>query len=114
MADIQRAAEALRRVLAPDRVMTAPEDTLVYSYDGTWVVGRPEIAVTPLDTQEVAAVVRVAAQENIPIVPRGAATGLAGGAVPVFGGIVVNLTRMNRILEIDRINMSVVTQPGVV
>ncbi|MEA2639565.1 MAG: glycolate oxidase, partial [Chloroflexota bacterium] len=114
MPDIARATAKLRAALAPDRVLTAPEEIVVYSYDGTWVVGRPEIVATPLNTQEVAAVVRVAGEETIPIVPRGAASGLAGGAVPVFGGIVINLTRMNRILEIDRVNMTVVTQPGVV
>lgn len=114
MANIDRAVAALQKALAPNRVTTAPEDMVVYSYDGTWVVGRPQIAVTPLDTREVAAAVRVAADEGIPIVPRGAASGLAGGAVPVFGGMVVSMTRMNRILEIDRVNMTVVTQPGVV
>lgn len=114
MADIERAERALRIALSPERVTTAPEEMVVYSYDGTWVVGRPQIVVTPLDTQEVAATVRIASDEGIPIVPRGAASGLAGGAVPLFGGIVVNLTRMNRILEIDRVNMTIVTQPGVV
>lgn len=114
MPNLERAVAALRRSLAPDRVTTAAEDMVVYSYDGTWVVGRPEIAITPLDTREVAAAVRVAADEGIPIVPRGAASGLAGGAVPVFGGMVVSMTRMNRILEIDRVNMTVVTEPGVV
>src|SRR5438046_1824769 len=112
MPDIERAAQKLRAALAPDRVLTAPEEIVVYSYDGTWVVGRPEIVATPLNTEEVAAVVRVAGDENIPIVPRGAASGLAGGAVPVFGGIVVNLTRMNRILDIDKVNMTVLTEPG--
>src|SRR5437588_5250840 len=100
--DIERATAALRKTIAPDRVMTAPEDMVVYSYDGTWVVGRPQIAVTVLDAQEISAVVRVASEEEMPVVPRGAASGLAGGAVPVFGGIVLNMTRMNRILEIDR------------
>lgn len=114
MPNLERAVAALRKALAPDRVTTAAEDMVVYSYDGTWVVGRPEIAITPLDTREVAAAVRVAADEGIPIVPRGAASGLAGGAVPVFGGMVVSMTRMNRILEIDRVNMTVVTEPGVV
>src|SRR2546428_13798681 len=89
MPDIERAAAALRQALAPDRVMTEPEDTHVYSYDGTWVVGRPEIAVTPLNTQEVAAVGRIASEERIPIGPRGAASGLAGGgASPLCGGCV--------------------------
>ncbi|MPZ14586.1 MAG: FAD-binding protein [Chloroflexi bacterium] len=114
MYDVDRVAAALRGVLPSDRVTTAPEDMIVYSYDGTWLVGRPQMAVTPLDAREVAAAVRVAADEHVPIVPRGAASGLAGGAVPAFGGIVVNMTRMNRILDIDRVNMTVVTQPGVV
>lgn len=114
MPDVDHAVAALRKELAPQRVTTAPEDMVVYSYDGTWVVGRPQMAVTPLDAGEVATAVRVAASERIPIVPRGAASGLAGGAVPIFGGMVVNMTRMNRILEIDRVNMTVVTQPGVV
>jgi glycolate oxidase len=112
--DVERATALLRQAIAPDRVMTAPEDMVVYSYDGTWVVGRPQIAVTVLDAEEIASVVRVASQEEIPIVPRGAASGLAGGAVPVFGGIVLNMTRMNHIIEIDRVNMTVVTEPGVV
>jgi glycolate oxidase len=112
--DVDRATALLKQVIAPDRVMTAPEDMVVYSYDGTWVVGRPQIAVTVLNTEEIASVVRVASEEEIPIVPRGAASGLAGGAVPVFGGIVLNMTRMNHILEIDRVNMTVVTEPGVV
>ncbi len=114
MADFERVAGRLREALAPDRVSTAPEDMAVYSYDGTWVVGRPEIAVVPLDVREVAAIVKIADEESMPIVPRGAASGLAGGAVPVFGGIVVSMTRMNKILDIDKVNMTVVTQPGVV
>jgi glycolate oxidase len=112
--DVERATALLKQVIAPERVMTAPEDMVVYSYDGTWVVGRPQIAVTVLNAEEIASVVRVASDEEIPIVPRGAASGLAGGAVPVFGGIVLNMTRMNHIIEIDRVNMTVVTEPGVV
>jgi len=112
--DVDRAVAELRKVIAPERVMTAPEDMVVYSYDGTWVVGRPQVAVTVLDAEEVAAVVRIASDEEIPVVPRGAASGLAGGAVPLFGGIVINMTRMNHILEIDRVNMTVTTEPGVV
>lgn len=113
-AAIDRAVDALRRHLAPERVTTAPEDMVVYSYDGTWVVGRPQIAVTPLNTEEVAVAVRVAATEGIPIVPRGAASGLAGGSVPIFGGLVVNMTRMNHILGVDKVNMTVATEPGVI
>ena len=112
--DVDRAVAELRKAIPSDRVMTAPEDMVVYSYDGTWVVGRPQVAVTVLNAEEVASVVKIASDEEIPIVPRGAASGLAGGAVPLFGGIVINMTRMNHILEIDRVNMTVTTEPGVV
>ena len=77
MPDLDRAAADLRKELAPERVLTAPEDMVVYSYDGTWVVGKPQIAVLPLTAQEVAATVRVAAAEGIPIVPRGAHSAFA-------------------------------------
>src|SRR4051812_47286737 len=112
--DIDRAYAALQKALTPDRVTRAPEDMVVYSYDGTWVVGRPQMAVTVLSAEDVSAVVRIASDEEIPIVPRGAASGLAGGSVPLFGGIVVNMTRMNKIIEIDKVGMTVMTEPGVV
>jgi glycolate oxidase len=77
--------------------------------------GRPADAVVfPANTQEVAAVVRVCAQHRVPIVPRGAGTGYTGGAVPMQGGIVIALERMNRILEIDEANLVAVVEPHVV
>jgi len=74
----------------------------------------PEALVRPQTTDEIAAIVKLANRSLIPITPRGAGSGLSGGAVPIHGGIVLLVDRMNRILEIDRENMMVVVEPGVV
>jgi glycolate oxidase len=106
--------EQLRRVLPAERVHTTPEDLAVYSYDGTWELGHPQAVVSPLTTEEVQEVVRLAHRMGLPVVPRGGGTGLAGGSVPTAGGIVLNTTLMNRIMAIDRLNMVAVVQPGVI
>jgi len=74
----------------------------------------PEAVVHPADTAEVSAVMKLANRERIPVTPRGAGSGLSGGAVPVYGGIVLATDRMNRILELDRANLMIVVEPGVV
>jgi glycolate oxidase len=106
--------QALRDVLPPERVHDTAEDLAVFGYDGTWATHRPEAAVSPLTAEEVAAVVKVARRFGAPVVARGGGTGLAGGSVPVEGGVVVNTTMMNRIVEMDAPNMVAVVQPGVV
>lgn len=106
--------DRLRCVMAAERVHSTPEDLAVYGYDGTWALHRPDAVVSPLTTEEVAAVVSVACEVGVPVVPRGGGTGLAGGSVPVQGGVVLNMTRMNRLLEMDRPNMVAVVQPGIV
>jgi glycolate oxidase len=74
----------------------------------------PEAAVSVRSAGEIAAILKLANRERIPVTPRGAGSGLSGGAVPLFGGIVLATDRMNRILEIDRENMMIVVEPGVV
>jgi len=74
----------------------------------------PEAAVRPASAREVADIMKLANRARVPVTPRGAGSGLSGGAVPVFGGIVMLFDRMNRILEIDRENMMIVVEPGVV
>jgi glycolate oxidase len=95
-------------------VSTAPEDLAVYAYDGTWAEVRPDVVIHPQTTEQVAAVLRIADERRIPVVPRGAATGLAGAAVPVEGSICLNMARMSRILEISTADTLAVVQPGVV
>ena len=106
--------EAMRRILPEKRVHSTPEDLAVFGYDGTWATHRPDVVVSPLTAEEVAAVVKIARQMDLPVVPRGGGTGLAGGSVPVRGGVVINTTMMNRVLELDTQNMVAVVQPGVI
>ena len=94
-----------------------PDRMLDYAHDETQGVEyshAPEVVVKPDGAKEIAAIMRLANRERIPVTPRGAGSGLSGGAVPVFGGILLSLERMNRILEIDTANLVVVVEPGVV
>lgn len=106
--------EELEALVGEENVLTSPEELLCYSYDSTVLQHLPEIVVLPKSTEEVAATVKLANREKIPIVPRGAGTNLAGGTIPIQGGIVLSLTRMIEIREIGTINMAAVVQPGVV
>src|SRR5262245_5555276 len=91
-----------------------PEDLLVYEYDGTIDRGRPSVVVLPETAEQVAAIVRLANRYGLPVVPRGAGTGLSGGALATEGGVLMPMTRMKRILEIDPVNRLAVVEPGLV
>ena len=88
----------LRETVGAAYVFSEPGDLLAYEYDASNITAVPDLAVLPGSADEVARVLRIAARHGIPVVPRGAGTGVAGGALPVVGGIVVVMTRMNRIL----------------
>jgi glycolate oxidase len=104
----------LRETLPPDSVLTAEEDLICYGTDATRISGRPEAVVRPAEAGQVSGIVRVAASHKAPIVPRGAGTGLSGGCVPTRGGVVVTTERLNRIIEIDPVDLVAVVEPGVV
>jgi glycolate oxidase subunit GlcD len=105
----------LRRVLDSTRVVEDETELLVYECDGLPLFkNRPDVVVFPKTTDEVSQVVRIANEYKVPFLPRGAGTGLSGGALAVEGGIVIELQRMNRILSIDTDNRIAVVQPGVV
>ncbi|HID88111.1 MAG TPA: FAD-binding protein [Anaerolineae bacterium] len=104
----------LQELLGPEKVLTSLEDRIAYSYDGTFAQSLPDVAVLPESTEEVAAVVRIAAERRVPVVPRGMASGLAGASIPFSGGIALALTRMNRILEIDEVNRTARVEAGIV
>jgi glycolate oxidase len=106
--------QKLRDAVGADKVLTSPVDLIAYSFDGTFEQAVPDAAVLPQTTEDVSAVVKVASRYGVPVVPRGMASGLAGGSLPIRGGIALSLTRMNRILEIDRENMAVAVEAGVV
>jgi glycolate oxidase len=104
----------LAAVLPAGALLTAAEDVRPYECDGlTGHRAVPAAVALPESTDQVAALVRVCHQDRVPYVARGAGTGLSGGALPVAGGLVVCLARMNRVLDVDVINATVRVQPGV-
>ncbi|HVF44870.1 MAG TPA: FAD-linked oxidase C-terminal domain-containing protein [Pyrinomonadaceae bacterium] len=105
----------MRAVLSPERVISDPEELLVYECDGlTHYRHRPRAVVFPVSTEEVSAVLRLLARERVPLVPRGAGTGLSGGALAAGGGVCVELARMRRVLKVDAENRLAVVEAGVV
>jgi len=106
--------EQLEQTLGTDKVLFSPIDRIAYSFDGTFEQHLPDVIVLPETNEEVSAVVRIASQYDVPVVPRGMSSGLAGGSIPTRGGIVLSLTRMNRILEIDKENMTATVEAGVI
>jgi glycolate oxidase len=105
----------LEAIVGPAHVLTRPEDLVVYEQDAFLVArASPQIVVLPGSARETASVVALARAAGVPIVARGAGTGLNGGSIPVAGGVMVVLTRMNRILEIDGRSRLAVVEPGVV
>ena len=107
--------DAFIRVAGRDGVLLTPEDLAVYSYDGTFAEGVPEVVVLPRSTAQVVGVVEIAAENRLPVIARGMGSGLAAGSIPCrAGGVVVCFTRMNRILEIDEANSTVRAEAGVV
>ncbi len=108
------AVTELRNIVGRDHVITSADDLRIFERDGSIEGAVPDAVVLPAGTQQVADVVKVAARHGIPIVPRGAGTGLSGGAVTIKGGIALQLTRMRRILEIDARAQTALVEPGVV
>src|SRR5579885_1279163 len=106
-------ARELRDAVGAAHVLESPGDVLAYEYDASNLTAVPDLVVLPATEDEVAAVLRVASRHRVPVVPRGAGTGIAGGALPVVGGIVVALTRMNRILSLDLDSGYAIVEPGV-
>ncbi len=110
----QTVRTALVRALSEDQVFDDQAERICYSYDATRLEALPDVVVFPQTPEQVQQVVAIAIDTGTPLVPRGAGTGFVGGAVPVKGGIVLSLERMNRIIEIDPHNLVAVVEPGVV
>jgi glycolate oxidase len=104
----------LQEAIGPQKVLTSLEDRIAYSYDGTFEQNLPDLAVLPESTEDVVAIVQIAAEHGVPLVPRGMASGLAAASVPFGGGIALSLTRMNRILDIDVENYTVRVEAGII
>lgn len=104
----------LSRFVEPSRILAEPADLICYSYDATRMESMPLIVVRARSTQEVSNVMRVANNHRVSVTPRGAATGLSGGSIPLKGGIVIDMTLMDRILDIDLDNLRVTVESGTV
>jgi glycolate oxidase len=104
----------LEQLLGRESVLSAPDDLLLYEYDGSVEEARPNCVVFPRTTADVSAIAKISARHGVPMVGRGAGTGLSGGALAPQGGILTVFSRMNKILRIDAENLRAVVQPGVV
>ena len=103
------------KIVGKENVLTSKESLKAYSYDGTtsWI-HEPDVVVFPATTKEISAIMKIANAEKIPVTPRGGGTNVSGGSVPIEGGIVLCLTKMNKILKIDKENLTATVEPGVV
>ena len=111
----QRLILALRRVVGPHAVVTEPDALRTYDSDASMIVAHaPQLVVLPADSAQAAAVVRLAVEAGLPVVARGAGTGIAGGAVPVRGGLLLSTARMDRVEWIEPRSRRALVQPGVV
>ncbi len=107
--------ERLRHIVGDDGVLHNPEELLVYECDGYVVEKKcPDVVVFPLTTEHVVAIVKLCNELDVPFVPRGAGTSLAGGCLPVGGGVMISLTRMKQILEVNLRDRYAVVEPGLV
>lgn len=109
-------AKDLTKLLTNGQVFSAPEELVAYTSDATHYLksGMPDVLVFPETTADISQIIKFAFTKEIPVVPRGAGSGLAGGCTPVHGGIVVDMKRMNKIIEIDRDNLTAQVESGVV
>jgi glycolate oxidase len=105
---------ALQEIVGEPNVLFSQMDLTLYGYDASLEKGMPDAVVLPGSTQEVGSVLSLAHREEIPIIARGSGTNLSGGTIPVRGGIILHLSRMNRILEIDVPNRTVTVEPCVI
>jgi glycolate oxidase len=106
---------AIKAIVGEDAVISQHEGMEKYSHDETEdLIYYPEVVVKPTSTQEVSDLMKLCNQHLIPVTPRGAGTGLSGGALPVKGGVLLAMERFNHILNIDEENLQATVEPGVI
>lgn len=110
----QDTLKSLNQIIDKRQLITDPAEMLVYEMDAAFERGKPDAVVFPKSAEEISRIVRWAAERKIPLVARGAGTGLSGGAVAEKGGIIVEFSNFNRVLEFDTMGRSVVCEVGVV
>ena len=110
----QNIAKELNNIAGKENITTSREDLICYSYDATNQKFLPDAVVFPKSAEEISLILKLANREAFPVIPRGAGSGFSGGSLPVEGGVVVSLERMNKILKIDTDNLVAIVEPGVV
>lgn len=105
----------LQKIVGKENVKTEKETLKAYSFDGTtsWQ-HEPDVVVFPTSTKEISEIMKLANAEKVPVTPRGGGTNVSGGSIPIMGGIVLCTTKMNKILKIDKENLTATVEPGVV
>lgn len=104
----------LRDIVGPENISTSQAELACASYDGTAREYLPEVVLWPSTVEQISRIMVIAHQERIPVVARGAGSGMTGGALPIMGGLVLALAKFNRIIEIDQANQTATVEPGVV
>jgi glycolate oxidase len=105
----------LQKIAGKGAVLTSKEDLNAYSYDGTTTWAHmPDVVVLPTTAEQVSQILKLANEKRIPVTPRGAGTNVSGGSIPIKGGIVLCTTRMKKILDINKTNLTATVEPGVV
>ncbi len=104
----------LAKIVGRANVLFSKRDLLAYSYDATQRQEMPEVIVFPHSTAEISEVMKVAHRKRMPVIPRGAGTGISGGTVAIKGGIILELSRMDTIIALDRANRRAIVEPGVI
>jgi glycolate oxidase len=106
--------QGIKNIVGKENVAEDKETRICYSYDATNLRYLPDLIVYPFNREQISAILKLANEARFPVIPRGAGTGFTGGTLPVEGGVVLVLTKMNRVLQIDPENLVAVVEPGVV
>ena len=107
--------EQFREILGAELVVTERSELEPYAHDETEDLHfYPQVAIKPRSTEQVSQIMKICYENNLPITPRGGGTGLSGGALPIYGGVILSTEKMNKILEIDTNNLMAVVEPGVI
>src|SRR5262245_56055440 len=104
----------LREIAGPEYVRSDPDSLRIYAVDALGKGHPPDVVVMPANTEQIASIAALCNTERVPLVVRGAGTGFTGGAVPTCGGVLLSMERLNRILEIDELNLLAVVEPNVI
>ncbi len=106
---------SFKKIVGDPFVFTSEEDMYKYGRDETENLHfYPDVVITPSSAEQISEIMKICNAARIPVTPRGAGTGLSGGALPDLGGVVISFERMNAIIEIDERNLQVTTEPGVI